>query len=101
MPSNSSADSTRNGDPAPLPEGSLAGSGWFEIRVRDHIDLEWSDHFAGMEITHEGGGVTVLAGLIADQAALHGLLARIRDLGLPLLSLQRLGDRDPSAGGLS
>jgi len=51
-----------------------------------------------MEITHEGEGVTVLAGLDADQAALHGLLARIRDLGLPSLSLQRRGDRDPSVG---
>ena len=98
MPSSPPSDSTKNEDQAPLPEGSLFGSGWFEIRVRDHVDLEWSDHFAGMEITHEGEGVTVLAGLIADQAALHGLLARIRDLGLPLLSLQRRGDRDPSVG---
>lgn len=98
MPSSPPTGSTKNEDLAPFPEGSLSGPGWFEIRIRDHVDLEWSEHFAGMRITHEGEGVTVLAGLIADQASLHGLLARIRDLGLPLLSLQRLGDRDPSTG---
>jgi hypothetical protein len=68
----------------------------YEIRLRDHIDFAWSDHFEGMSISHEGEDVTVLAGVVADQAALQGLLARVFDLGLSLLSLQRL-----EGGGLS
>ncbi len=63
----------------------------YEIRVADGLDQSWSAWFDGMEITTEPGGVTVIAGDVADQAALHGLLARVRDLALPLLSLQRLG----------
>lgn len=63
----------------------------YEIRVADGLDRSWSAWFDGMEITTETGGVTVIAGDVADQAALHGLLARIRDLALPLLSVQRLG----------
>jgi hypothetical protein len=62
----------------------------YEIRLRDHIDFAWSEHFEGMSISHEGEDVTVLAGVVADQAALQGLLARVFDLGIPLLSLQRL-----------
>ena len=63
----------------------------YEIRVADGLDPSWSAWFDGMEITTEPGGVTVIAGDVADQAALHGLLARVRDLALPLLSVQRLG----------
>lgn len=51
-----------------------------------------------MSISHEGEDVTVIAGSIPDQAALHGLLVRIRDLGLTLLSLRRMGDRDLTEG---
>lgn len=68
----------------------------YEIRLRDHIDFAWSEHFEGMSISYEGEDVTVLAGVVADQAALQGLLARVFDLGLSLLSLQRL-----EGGGLS
>ena len=74
-----------------------SGSGCYEIRVRNHIDLAWLEHFGGMSISHEGEDVSVPTGVVADQAALHGLLARIRDLGLPLLSLRWLEGRDLSA----
>jgi hypothetical protein len=69
----------------------------YEIRVANGLDRSWSAWFNGMEITNKPGGVTVIAGDVIDHAALHGLLATVRDLGLPLLSVQRIepphGDR--------
>lgn len=58
-----------------------------EIRIRGQIDQDWSDWFEGLTITHTEEGDTVLTGVVADQAAVHGLLATVRDLGLPLLSV--------------
>ena len=58
-----------------------------EIRVKGQTDKHWSDWFEGLAITHTDQGETILTGLIADQAALHGLLAKVRDLGLSLLSV--------------
>ena len=63
----------------------------YEITVEGHLDRDhWSRWFEEMQITLTGEGTTVISGPVADQAALHGLLAKIRDLGLPLVSLQRL-----------
>lgn len=62
----------------------------YQIRVRGYLDPEWSGWFDGLAITHEADGDTVLSGPVADQAALHGLLARIRDLGLLLVSVSLL-----------
>lgn len=59
----------------------------YEIRFKGHLDDRWSEWFGGMTITLEGEDVTVLTGPVADQAALHGLLKRVRDLGLSLLSV--------------
>jgi hypothetical protein len=73
----------------------------YEIRLRDHIDFAWSEHFEGMSISHEAEDVTVLAGVIADQSALQGLLARAFDLGLALLSLRRLEDSRPAGWSCS
>ena len=61
----------------------------YEIRVAGNLDLRWSDWFDGFSITPVGEGETLLIGTVTDQAALHGLLHKIRDLGLPLLSVQR------------
>jgi hypothetical protein len=61
----------------------------YELRVEGMLDQRWSAWFDGLQITSEPGGVTVLAGPVADQAALHGLLAKVRDLALPLLSVRR------------
>jgi len=61
----------------------------YQIRVKGNLDQKWSDWFDGCSITPQADGVTLLTGLVADQAALHGLLAKIRDLGLPLLSIER------------
>jgi hypothetical protein len=59
----------------------------YEIRVRGVLNRRWSGWFDGLQLRSEPGGVTVIAGEVADQAALHGLLAKVRDLGLPLLSV--------------
>jgi hypothetical protein len=69
----------------------FGGRGLYEIRVKGALDLRWSDWFDGFSITPVGDGETLLIGSVADQAALHGVLHKIRDLGLPLLSVQRLG----------
>ena len=58
-----------------------------EIRVKGRIDQDWSDWFEGLAVTHTDEDETVLSGTIVDQAALYGLVAKLRDLGLPLLSV--------------
>lgn len=64
---------------------------YYEIKLRGHLDPRWSDWFAGLTLTHLEGDVTLLSGLLHDQAALHGLLERIRDLNLTLISLTSEG----------
>jgi hypothetical protein len=62
----------------------------YQIRIMGHLGSEWSDWFEGLSITLQDNGETLLSGPVADQAALHGLLRKVRDLGLPLLSVIRL-----------
>ena len=67
------------------------GTAVYRIRVRGSLDGDWSDWFDDLTVTSDAGdGNTTISGPIPDQAALHGLLAKIRDLGLPLLSVKRL-----------
>jgi hypothetical protein len=66
----------------------------YQIRLEGHLDHEWSDWFDGLAITQQEDGTTLLTGSVADQAALHGLLRRIRDLGKPLLSIDTAPFRD-------
>jgi len=61
----------------------------YRIKVRGVIGSEWSDWFDGLTVHPQSDGTTLLAGPVRDQSALHGLLARIRDLGLPLLFVER------------
>lgn len=68
----------------------------YEIRFHEHLDPSRAQMFEGLEMMLEPGGDTVLTGPLADQAALHGVLGRIRDLGLPLLSVQRLSPDERS-----
>jgi len=62
----------------------------YEIRVEGHLPPQWADWFDGLTITAEADGVTLLTGAVMDQAALHGLLKKVRDLGLPLVSVSRV-----------
>ncbi|MHB1357324.1 MAG: hypothetical protein ACYCZF_15250 [Anaerolineae bacterium] len=59
----------------------------YRIRIKGHLDTEWTDWFEGLTITLEEDGDTLLTGLVVDQAALHGLLKKVRDLGMPLVSV--------------
>ncbi|MFQ6102451.1 MAG: hypothetical protein ACE5OS_14660 [Anaerolineae bacterium] len=68
--------------------------GIYQIRVKGNLDAKWSDWFDGFTITPQANGETLPTGLVADQSALHGLLARIRDLGLSLLSVKRVGSEE-------
>jgi hypothetical protein len=72
--------------------------GRYEIRIAGRLGERWAAWFDGSTISQEDDGVTVLTGVVPDQAALHGLLQRVRDLGLPLISVQRIDERrtDPT-----
>ena len=71
------------------------GPGLYEIRLKGHLDQRWADWFDGLQITLQDNGDTRLTGPVDDQAALHGVLKRIRDLGLPLLSVIRAETNRP------
>jgi hypothetical protein len=68
----------------PLNEG-----GSYEIRLKGHLNARWADWFDGLILTQESDGTTLLSGSVVDQAALHGLLGKVRDLGLPLIAVHR------------
>ena len=63
--------------------------GSYEIRLKGHLNARWADWFDGLTLTQESDGTTLLSGPIVDQAALHGLLGKVRDLGLPLIAVHR------------
>ncbi len=63
------------------------GSGRYEIQVKGHLAARWDAWFDGFTLTRAGDGTTVLAGFVVDQAALHGILRQVADLGLPLISV--------------
>ena len=69
----------------------------YEIRFRGHLDARRAQMFEGLEMAQEPGGETVLTGSVIDQAALHGILSKIRDLGVPLMSVKRLSADEASA----
>ena len=64
--------------------------GFYEIRLQGHLEARWAAWFEGMTITLADSGETLLTGPVSDQAALHGLLRKVRDLGLPLVSVNRI-----------
>ncbi len=74
---------SNNLDPKPDPDEPMV----YQIRIKGHLSRQWSDWFEGLAITLEDNGDTLLIGPVVDQAALHGLLRKVRDLGMPLLSV--------------
>jgi hypothetical protein len=73
----------------------------YQIRIKGQLDSEWSDWFEGLSITLEENGDTLLTGEVIDQAALHGLLKKVRDLGMPLVSVSPVKPAPPAAPGTS
>jgi hypothetical protein len=62
----------------------------YQIRIKGHLGLQWADWFAGLAVTLDDNGDMLLIGPVVDQAALYGLLKKVRDLGMPLLSVNRI-----------
>jgi hypothetical protein len=80
------------------PQGKPHQARQYEIRVKGHLETRWSAWFDGMTLTRADDGTTLLQGPVVDQAALHGLLQRVRDTGLPLVSVTaREPDRRPES----
>ncbi len=79
--------------PTSTPDRPEAGR--YEIRLTGHLDVRWAAWFDGLTVSHESDGTTVLSGAIVDQAALHGVIQRVRDLGLPLVSVSQVETDQP------
>ena len=67
----------------------------YEIRIKGHLDHRWGEWFEGLSFTHDSDGTTILAGPVVDQAALHGLLRKVRDLAVTLVSVIRVDREQP------
>ncbi len=73
------------------PTGQMIPPERYEFRIKGHLDPRWTTWFDGMTLTTNSDGTTDIEGPVVDQAGLHGLLSKLRDLGLPLLSVTRVG----------
>jgi hypothetical protein len=71
--------------------------GRYEIRLRGHLDSRWAAWFDGLSLTNESDGIAIIRGLVVDQAALHGLLQKVRDMGLALVSVTQVEPDQPNA----
>ena len=78
-----------------MPTGHHDNPGRYEIRLKGHLDSRWTAWFDGLTLTHGSDGTTIIHGPVADQAALHGLLQKVRDLGLPLISVTQVEPGHP------
>jgi hypothetical protein len=77
--------------------GTCPEAGRYAIRLKGHLDTHWATWFDGLTLTHESDGTTLIRGQVTDQAALHGLLQKIRDLGLPLVSVTQVPPDRPDS----
>ncbi len=80
-----------------VPTGHDQSNGRYEIRLQGHLHSRWATWFDGLAVTNASDGTTLMQGPVVDQAALHGLLRKLQDLGLPLLSVTQIGPDQPEA----
>jgi len=80
-----------------IPADPHHSPGRYEIRLKGHLASRWAAWFDGLSLSNESDGTTILCGPVADQAALHGLLQKVRDLGLPLVSVTQVQPGQPDA----
>ena len=73
----------------------------YQIRIKGHLGCEWTNWFGGLTLTLEDNGETLLTGPVVDQAALHSLLRKVRDLGVPLLSVNRVKSGEAETSGVN
>jgi hypothetical protein len=78
-----------------IPTGQYDNPLRYEIRLKGHLDSRWAAWFDGLSLTNESDGTTLIHGPVADQAALHGLLQKARDVGLPLVSVTQVEPDQP------
>jgi hypothetical protein len=85
----------------PHPEHNRSQPTIYQVRIAGHLDNSWADWFDGLAVSPQADGTTILTATIVDQAALYGLLRKVRDLGMPLLTVQRMhtGSTTESATG--
>jgi hypothetical protein len=83
------------------PTGPQHNPGRYEIRLKGHLESRWGAWFDGLTLTNESDGTTIMHGPVADQAALYGLLQKVRDLGLPLVSVTQIQPGQPECLPLS
>jgi hypothetical protein len=81
------------------PAGRWNDAGEYEIRLKGHLDARWAAWFDGLILTRDVDGTTVIRGPVVDQAALHGLLHKVRDIGLPLVSVTRVDPETQTTQG--
>ena len=77
------------------PSTGLVRARVYQIRIEGHLDPQWTDWFERLTLTTEESGETLLTGPVIDQAALYGLLKKVRDLGMPLIAVNRIETRQP------
>ena len=70
-------------------------AGRYQIRIQGHLEARWAAWFDGLTLTNDSDGTSVISGLVADQSALHGLLHKVRNVGLPLVSVTRVAQPVP------
>jgi hypothetical protein len=85
----------KGGQMSEISTGPHHSPGRYEIRLKGHLDSRWAAWFDGLSLSNENDGTTIIGGPVVDQAALHGLLQKVRDLGLPLVSVTQVQPGQP------
>jgi hypothetical protein len=78
-----------------IPTSGYREAGWYEIGLKGHLDSRWTAWFDGLSLSNEIDGTATISGPVVDQAALHGLLQKVRDIGVSLISVIQVGDEQP------